>query len=156
MGLRVTPNVSPPASQTNTGCQCGGKGLLQSWAGFAIIMSRRAVCSSRGEPGLWLSIANEANGKVFTKKPPRPLPWSIVLALGSPWWGKSSWNQGRAVSQCPGKKKPWSLWMLLAASCCWSWVGLRVVGDKWRQAGNGVPHSSSRCSQPKSRNSGEK
>lgn len=42
----------------------------------------------QGEPGLPLSIANEANGKVFTKKPPRPLPWprsgSSILALDLP------------------------------------------------------------------------
>lgn len=63
----------------------------------------------QGEPGLPLSIANEANGKVFTKKPPRPLPWprsgSSILALDLPWWCKSSQNRGRAVSRCPGKKK---------------------------------------------------
>lgn len=42
----------------------------------------------QGEPGLPLSIANEANGKVFTKKPPWPLPWpragSSISALDSP------------------------------------------------------------------------
>lgn len=33
-GLWVTPNASPPASQTNAGCRCGGKGTFTELSGF--------------------------------------------------------------------------------------------------------------------------
>lgn len=78
MGLWVTPNVSPPASQTNRDIIVEERDFYRAERVLPSSCQDGLSAPPQAEPGLRLSIANEAKGRVFTKKPPGP-----ELGLGS-------------------------------------------------------------------------
>lgn len=72
MGLWVTPNVSPPASQTNRDVSAEERDFYRAERVLPSSCQDGLSAPPQAEPGVRLSTANEAKGKVFTKKPPGP------------------------------------------------------------------------------------